>query len=883
MTVPPDDDRTLPADTPPPGSSSPRPSAAGTPRPGERFAPGVVLLDRYRILGRVGTGGMGEVYRADDLTLEQEVALKFLPADVSDDPELRRRFLQEARLARQVAHPNVCRVYDVGECEGQPFLSMEFVAGRDLASVLRSIGRLPQEKAIDIARQLCAGLAALHDRGVLHRDLKPANVMLDEDGRVRITDFGLAGVVDRVHAGDMRSGTPRYMAPEQLAGREVTPRSDIYALGLVLYEVFTGKPPFTADSVEKLAELHRSATPSRLSSHVTDIDPAVERIIDRCLAKDPARRPATALLVATALPGGDPLAAALAMGDTPSPELVAAAGGKGGLHPAVGLLLLAVALVGLLVQAGAFGPRNLVHHLDLDRPAGALEERARQLVADLGYDERPVDRQRGFWSYGALLRWLAEQDSSQARWDALGEVRPAPMIFWYRQSPRYLLTQNPLGGVMPSDPPPTQTDMVQVMLDAQGRLISFSAVPPETSLVAPTEAAPTVAPERWQRLLRAAGLEPAELTPIPPSWYPAQFATERLAWQGNWLVAGQEVTVTAEAGGVDGRPVYFRLDGPWSGPFQRTARDPQTARGIELVVVLVVLGVLAGGASLAIRNHRRGRTDARGAGRLAALVLVLPVISWLFRSHHAPLPDALLDRFFMALSLGSLYAVVCLLLYFALEPFVRRTWPQMLIGWSRLAAGGWRDPLVGRSVLLGGAMFGLSALSLAFIEPLHRALDLPPPVPVSGNWSVLASGRTMIGDLAIRLPAALFNALFFLMLLVLLRLLVRRTWLTYLLFGAGTVMFTMAQSVSWQIGLMLAVPIAILWTVTLVRGGILAFAVGLFMWFLLSTLPLTLDVTQMYVTPSLLLIGAIVLLLAGALSTALGGRSLLAEDLDRDC
>jgi hypothetical protein len=246
------------------------------------------------------------------------------------------------------------------------------------------------------------------------------------------------------------------------------------------------------------------------------------------------------------------------------------------------------------------------------------------------------------------------------------------------------------------------------------------------------------------------------------------------------------------------------------------------------------------------------------------------------------LPEALLDRFFMALSLGSVYAVVCLLFYFALEPFVRRTWPQMLIGWSRLAAGGWRDPLVGRSVLLGGAMFGLSALSLALIEPLHRALDLPPPTPVSGNWSVLASGRTMVGDLAIRLPAALFNALFFLMLLVLLRLLVRRTWLTYLLFGAGTVMFTMAQSVSWQIGLMVAVPIAVLWTVTLVRGGILAFAVGLFLWFLLSTLPLTLDVTQMYVTPSLLLIGAIVLLLAGALSTALGGRSLLAEELDRD-
>lgn len=878
MKPPANDDPTVPGSRPP---SQPAASRMA-PRPDERFAPGVLLQDRYRIRGRIGAGGMGEVYRADDLTLEQEVALKFLPARVGGDAELRRRFLQEARLARQVAHPNVCRVYDVGEVEGQLFLSMEFVPGRDLASVLRSIGRLPQEKAIEIARQLCAGLAALHDRGVLHRDLKPANVMLDEDGRVRITDFGLAGAVDRVHTSDIRSGTPRYMAPEQLAGQEVTPRSDIYALGLVLYEVFTGKPAFQADSAEKLAELQRSTAPSRLSSHVADIDPAVERIIDRCLQKDPARRPATALLVATALPGGDPLAAALAMGDTPSPELVAAAGGKGGLRPALGLLLFSLALAGLLVLAGLFGPRNLAHHLDLDRSADALEERARQLLADLGYDARPVDRQRGFATHGALLRWLAEQDSSGARWDALREVRPTPLQFWYRQSPRYLLTLNPLGGVTLWDPPPTMADMVEVMLDAGGRLVSFSAVPPETSLAAPAAAPPKVPGELWDRLLLAAGLVPGELTPVEPSWYPGQFVTERAAWQGTWRAGPHEVAVTAEAGGVDGRPVFFRLSGPWSGPYQRTARDRQTASGGELVLAVIVLGVLAGGISLAMRNHRRGRTDTRGAGRLAALVLILPMLSWLFRAHHAPLPEALLDRFFSALSLGALYAVVCLLLYFALEPFVRRSWPQVLIGWSRLAAGGWRDPLVGRSVLLGGAMFGLTALGSLLNEPLHRVLDLPPAQPAAVNWSVLASARIMVGDLAIRLPAALFNALFFLMLLVLLRLLVRRAGPTYLLFGLGTCLLLTAQMPNWQVGLMINAPMAALWTVTLVRGGILAFSVGLFLWFVLGTMPLTLDFTQKYATSSLMLISGIVLGLAAALGAALGGRSLLGEDLDQE-
>lgn len=888
MTTPSNDDPTQPADddvTQAPSRPTSSAARGNLPRPGERFAPGTLLAERYRILGRVGAGGMGEVYRADDLTLEQEVALKFLPQEVGGREDLRRRFLQEARLARQVAHPNVCRVYDVGEVDGQLFLSMEFVAGRDLASVLRSIGRLPQEKAVEIARQLCAGLAALHDRGVLHRDLKPANVMLDDDGRVRITDFGLAGVVDRVHGGDIRSGTPRYMAPEQIEGREVTPRSDLYALGLVLYEVFTGKPAFQADSADKLADMHRSATHSRLSSHVADIDPAVERIIDRCLEKDPARRPASALLVATALPGGDPLAAALAMGDTPSPELVAAAGGKGGLHPAAGLALFVLGLLGILMQAGAFGPRQLTHHLDLDRSAAALEERARQLVADLGYPERPLDRQRGFQHSSPMLSWLAAQDSSATRWSGLREARPVPMVFWYRQSPRYLLTQNPIARVSPSDPPPMMSDMLQVMLDAGGRLLSFTAVPPESTQPPQDDgdAGGGVVPEkRWLRLLEAAGLHAADLAETEPTWIPDQFVTERRAWTGSLTFAGHEAAIVVEAGGFDGRPVYFRLRGPWSSGFERTVKDVPRASGVELVLVLLILGVLAAGVSLALRNHRRGRADPRGAGKLAAIVLVMPVVHWLFMAHHAPLPEALLDRMFSAISLGAMYALFCLLLYFALEPFVRRTWPQMLIGWSRLAAGGWRDPLVGRSVLLGAAMFGLTSLSGLLLGPLFRAMDRPPPQPDAVSWTALSTARGLVGEVAMRLPNALFNALFFVMLLVLLRLLLRRAWLTYGVFGLLVALIVSVQGGGWIAGVTIGVVMALLWTVTLVRGGILAFTSGLFLSFLLGSVPLTVDVTQMYAAQSIILIGGVVLLLAGALSTALGGRSLLRDEIDRE-
>ena len=269
------------------------------------FAPGNVLGQRYRIVHMLGRGGMGEVYRADDLLLGQPVALKFLPAAATANASASSRFRNEVRTARQVSHPNVCRVYDIGEADGLTYLSMEYVDGEDLASLLRRIGKLPQDKALEIARQLCAGLAAAHDKGVIHRDLKPANLMLDGKGQVRITDFGIAGVAEQIR--DARSGTPAYMSPEQLAGKEVTVRSDIYALGIVLCELLTGKrPPLAVGSA--------------------DMNPQVETVIQRCLEPDPQTRPPSALSVAAALPGGDPLAAALARGETPAPEVVANAG-----------------------------------------------------------------------------------------------------------------------------------------------------------------------------------------------------------------------------------------------------------------------------------------------------------------------------------------------------------------------------------------------------------------------------------------------------------------------------------------------------------------------------------------------------------------------------
>jgi serine/threonine-protein kinase len=181
---------------------------------------------------------MGEVYQATDLRLEQPVALKFLPEARGVDPAALRRLSSEVRIARQVTHPNVCRVYDIGEAEGFHYISMEYIDGEDLSSLLRRIGHVPADKALQITRCLCVGLAAAHEKGIIHRDLKPGNVMIDGSGQARITDFGLAGLAKQFMRGKIQSGTPLYMAPEQIAGGEVSVRSDIYSLGLVLYELF---------------------------------------------------------------------------------------------------------------------------------------------------------------------------------------------------------------------------------------------------------------------------------------------------------------------------------------------------------------------------------------------------------------------------------------------------------------------------------------------------------------------------------------------------------------------------------------------------------------------------------------------------------------------
>ena len=816
-----------------------------------------------------GRGGMGEVYRAEDLKLSQTVALKFLPESIAQDGAALARFHREVRIARQVSHPNVCRVFDIGEAYGLPFLTMEYVDGENLSALLRRIGRLPSDKAVEVARQICAGLAAAHAHNVIHRDLKPANIMIDGRGKVRITDFGLAGVAGSFKADESRDGTPAYMAPEQLAGKDASVQSDIYALGLVLYEVFTGKRAFEAATLADLRRAHEHSSPTNPSLLVKDIDPLVERVILRCLEKDPAHRPASALQVAAALPGGDPLAAALAAGETPSPEMVAASGETEGLRPIVAWTVLAGVIVSFIAAILLSAQTMLYRRVPLEKPPEALAERAREILQSVGYSEPPVDTAMGFYEGKEFLRYIAEQDRSKTRWDHL---ETGAFVFWYRGSPRPLATYfSPffsdapiLGSVWTDDPPLDISDMTLVELTPLGRLRHFIAVPSQVE-----NSAGTVPSPDWAPLFSAAGLDPSKWLPAQSMWTPPVYSDARAAWTGT-LAERPEFPMRIEAAAYRGKPVYFGLIGPWTRPERMQPYHSTTVERVGLVIFIVVLlSLLVVGALLARRNLRLGRGDRRGASRLAAFVFAAWGVGWFFGAHHVP-NFSEFGLFVECLAWGLAWSCFMWVLYIALEPYVRRRWPATLVSWSRLLAGGFRDPLVGRDVLAGCflAPFTIALGRLPWFVPSW--LGHPPPQPGSGPQWLFLGARAIVANEALTLMLAPIFWLALLFVLFLLRVLLRKQW-------AAAVAWALLFAVLAPLGndpdaVVDALIFSSLAVFVMIRFGLLALVTNLMIFNILQNFPLTTQGSVWYAGISLagiLIMAAITLY---AFYTSLGGR-----------
>jgi hypothetical protein len=763
-----------------------RPSSLAVPE--GRFVPGAMVGGRYRIVGLLGRGGMGEVYRADDLKLGQPVALKFLPTAFENDPARLERFLAEVRTARQVTHANVCRVFDIGEVDGRHFLTMEYVDGEDLASLLRRIGRLPQERAVVVARQICAGLAAAHERGILHRDLKPANVMLDGRGQVRLTDFGLAALADGIAGHDVASGTPGYMAPEQLAGREVTVRSDVYALGLVLYELFTGQAAFQAATVAELRDLQEHSNPSNLTTHVRELDPAVERAVLRCLERDPAARPAGALAVAAALPGGDPLAAALAAGETPSPELLAQAGEREGMRAGRATLLAGAALAAILAVTHWAGSVSLMHFLPLDKRPEVLMDRARGVLDELGFDEpvysRPVDQAWGMLFWSEVVAAVGEADSSASRWEGLRQ-RPDAASFWYRQSPRPMLPEpqsKPIfsrGAVELVSPWPSTPGETYVVLDLAGNLRRLEIMPKRYSTREPAE------PD-WQALFALAGLDTARFTPDRPRYQRFMAPDLRRAWVGTRSDA-PDVRLRVEAGAFEGRPILFNVAPLRSMESLSGAPEPARATlgqvAANSLAPLLILAIVAVAIRMSTQNMGQGRTDSRGSARFAVAMFVLYTVATALSSHALTTREAA-NEIWPILAGGCFFALISWGSYSAAEPLGRRVWPQMFVSSSRLLSGSrvrWRDPLIGHSVLVGvlsGAV--LFALRAPLRWHLRSWLEGTPAGPLSGDLTILRGQRLALG-LILDQALLIGYVLIFVAALVVIRYLVKRRLPTLIL------------------------------------------------------------------------------------------------------
>lgn len=831
-----------------------------------RFTAGTVVDERYRVIELLGRGGMGEVYRADDLRLEQTVALKFLPALFGKDAKWLERFNNEVRLSRQVSHPNVCRVFDIGEYKGEPFISMEYVDGENLARLLRRIGRVPQDKAVQIARQLCAGLAAAHERGVLHRDLKPANVMIDERGHVRITDFGLAAPADEVVQQQLRAGTPAYMSPEQLLGKTVTTRSDIYALGLVMYEMFTGKPAFEGESFRDYQKAHSEMMPAAPSAIVPDIDPTIERVIMRCLEKNPKHRYASVLAVSAALPGGDALRAALAAGQTPSPEAVAAAGDyEFGLRRTAAVSIFAAALVLLALVVWLAPQAFVIQKVIDDKPPAVLADRAEQILSDLRYTNRR-DRAYGFAVEPRAYNEIERQDDSPQRWRRLGRDKPDVIYFWYRAAPNYLVPVQAGRSVSINDPPLDEPGMVAVRLNPQGKLIGFEAVPRSLGAARSDDADCD-----WPALLQAAGADLSRFKEVPSRLTPPRFADSRKAWQGSFSEHPDRI-VRIEAAAYGGQVVFFDVN-------NAVVAVSTDAVGLNrpnmLIQVITIIVLLIFGSVLAWRNHRSGRGDRQGAMRLAMAFLVLGGVAWAFRVHYVP--DIVQQYQLFTQAMGEVLFLVGLVwvFYMAVEPSVRRIWPETIISWTRFISGRLLDPLVGRDILIGGAA-GIGTVLLSQLDQLMpRWLNQPAPMP---NIDILNEMLQAPRSLSVLFQAgvnALYVGMIAVLFVVVARMMTKRRWaagaLFVIMFAAMTVRYEPHGYINWIVQALIGAAFLLV----LIRHGLVAIIACCLARFILLSYPITYDFSVWYGNSVLIALGALLAMLGVSFYVSLAGKSLL--------
>ena len=821
--------------------------------PAADFSPGTVLGDRYRIVSVLGRGGMGEVYRADDLMVGEVVALKFLPRHLATDPARVAQLIHEVRIGRQISHPNVCRIHDIGEVNGRHYLSMEYIDGEDLASLLRRVGRLSSDKAREIARQLCAGLAAAHAKGVLHRDLKPANVMIDGRGHARITDFGLAVISDRARAEEV-AGTPAYIAPEQLAGEVASVRSDLFSLGLILYELFAGRRLYSVTTLDERRRLDQDSAATRRLLGAPTLDRLVDQVIRQCLERDPDKRPDSASSIAGTL-AVDEQPTELGRESLTSPATIRDSPDIHGLRPRVAWAVLGAIIAGTLAIAS--GPLAL-RSSDLPMAPQMLAARAQQLLASIG-SRGQSHRQRVL-----VQRAHASLLSEKIRCHSIRLSAKPFSPFAEESVPRRH------GGR------PTHRHSGPRHRDAR-----FAGTTRRVQLAARSSPRRS---SRWTGarlagVVRTCGAEHHRL----PSGHSRQRAgsAARLAdtVEGNRGVR-RDPRRRSKPGRKGGFVSSARRNRGVNSAGQRSRHRFADRRG-TLLLDLGGVGVrgicrtcvdeICGWDSAIVPAHERWRCSLRAQGCcLRSSARIMCRQRWR-RS-----------RLFLAVSGWVLvWTAFCWMIYIAIEPYVRRRWPAMLMSWVRLLQGRVRDPRVGRDVLFGV----LAGIVLTALDVVHGHILDRTAASVSAfafRLEPLHSSRHFLAAIAFHLADTLQFALAGLFFFLLLRLIVANKWI------ASAIWVAMATAVGAAVlrtsgGILLgwsslfAVAVVLLFLLVLFRVSFLAVALMLIVQRLLTAMPITLDPDAWFFGSSVVILLLVVGAAVYGFLVALAGRSALAE------
>jgi serine/threonine-protein kinase len=610
-----------------------------------------------------------------------------------------------------------------------------------------------------------------------------------------------------------------------------------------------------------------------MSSSVRDIDPTVERIILKCLDPDPAKRPSGALAVSAALPGGDPLAAALAAGETPSPEMVAAAGAQEGLKPAIAIACLAAILISLAAIVYFDCRQELAAMVNFELPPEALAVQARKTIQQFGYTAPPTDRAFTFDYSGAYLYYLKQQSKQPLDWPKVALSQPPVIYFSYRESPLPLEPRNfdILGRISVDDPPPAISGMARITLDLTGQMRSFSAVPPQVDSSPPLAQQPDPTP-----LFTAAGLDLKSFQPTDPHWTPLAPVDARAAWTGTFPnLPAQPIRV--EAAWWRGKPVYFQIVGPWT----QQDRMPSAPRGNANYTWLALEGsgsILA--ALMAWRNLRLGRGDKQGAIRLAGFVFSIVLVEILLRAHFAAAASSfrlMIEAVSQALWTGALLWLA----YIALEPAVRRLWPRSLITWTRLLSGRWQDALVGRDVLIGLLVgMGYDLVFAADNEYTIRMGGIPSTGPKLDALLGIHRALSVVLD---RAQDGILGSFLFFLLFFVLRAILRKEWLAggaFVLLFIGLRLFSSNNNYPLvDVPAMIIVYSVVV--VMLLRCGLLALVVAIFVTDLVAEMVFTTNFSAWYGTGSLLLILLVSGLAIFAFRKSLGGHRISAALLDQ--